>query len=77
MNTWRLLRLEAHNAFMNMAIDEAILQARLAGEVPDTLRFYRWNPSAVSIGRFQKIENEVNLEECKKHGVDVVRRMMQ
>ncbi len=60
---------------MNMALDEAILRARVAGSVPDTLRFYRWKPSAVSIGRFQKLENEVNLENCKKLGVEVVRRI--
>ncbi len=60
---------------MNMAIDEGILRSRVAEQVPNTLRFYRWKPSAVSIGRFQKIENEVNLENCRKLGVDVVRRM--
>jgi lipoate-protein ligase A len=60
---------------MNMAIDEAILRSRLAEEVPNTLRFYRWKPSAVSIGRFQKLENEVNFENCEKLGVGVVRRM--
>jgi len=58
-----------------MAIDEAILTARINGLVPNTLRFYCWNPSAVSIGKFQKIENEVNLENCRMHGVDVVRRI--
>lgn len=75
MNSWRLLKLETHNAFMNMAIDEAILKARIENLVPNTLRFYRWNPSAVSIGRFQSIENEVQLDNCRKHGVDVVRRI--
>jgi lipoate-protein ligase A len=60
---------------MNMAIDEAILNARIKGLVPNTVRFYRWNPSAVSIGKFQKIENEVYLENCLKQGVDVVRRI--
>jgi len=58
-----------------MAIDEAVLQARIAGKVPNTVRFYRWQPSAVSIGRFQNIENEVNLDNCRKQGVDVVRRI--
>ncbi len=75
MNTWRILKVEAFNAAMNMAIDEAILRCRVADEVPNTLRFYQWHPSAVSIGRFQKLENEVNLETCKKLGVDVVRRI--
>ena len=75
MNIWRILKIETYNAAMNMAIDEAILRSRVAGMVPNTLRFYRWTPSAISIGRFQKLENEVNLENCRDLGVDVVRRI--
>jgi lipoate-protein ligase A len=58
-----------------MAIDEAVLKARIADLVPNTLRLYRWKPSAVSIGRFQDIENEVQLDNCRKQGVDIVRRI--
>jgi lipoate-protein ligase A len=72
---WRLIKFETHDAFMNMAIDEAIFRARIENRVPDTLRFYRWKPSAVSIGRFQKVETEVQLGNCMKLGVDVVRRI--
>ena len=75
MTVWRLLKLETHDAFMNMAIDEAVLTARIKNLVPNTLRFYRWKPSAVSIGRFQNIQNEVLLDNCKEHGVSVVRRI--
>ncbi|MEM3666708.1 MAG: lipoate--protein ligase family protein [Candidatus Bathyarchaeia archaeon] len=75
MTSWRLLKFETHNAYMNMAIDEAILNARIKGLAPNTVRFYRWNPSAVSIGKFQKVANEVHLENCLNHGVDVVRRI--
>lgn len=75
MNTWRLLPLEVKDAFANMAIDEAILRARIVGIVPNTLRFYRWEPSAVSVGRFQDIFKEVNVENCRKFGVDFVRRI--
>ena len=75
MDTWRLLPLETHDAFMNMAIDEAILNARVAEQVPNTLRFYRWRPSAVSVGKNQTPENEVYLEACKQMAVDVVRRI--
>ena len=60
---------------MNMAIDEAILNVRVEGHVSNTLRFYRWKPSAVSIGKFQTVENEVRLENCRQAGVEVVRRM--
>ena len=60
---------------MNMAIDEAIFRARIEGLAPNTVRFYRWLPSAVSIGRFQKVENEVYIENCRRCGVDIVRRI--
>jgi len=75
MTAWRLLKLEVNNAFTNMAIDEAIVTARIKGLVPNTLRFYKWKPSAVSLGRFQDIFQEVHVDNCKKHGVDIVRRV--
>lgn len=58
-----------------MAIDEAILTARIAGQVPNTLRLYRWQPSAVSIGKNQNPEAEVYLDACERMAVDVVRRI--
>jgi len=75
MNAWRLLKLETNNAFMNMGVDEAILRARIIGKVPNTLRFFRWQPSAVSIGRFQQVDKEVHVKNCRKHQVDIVRRI--
>jgi lipoate-protein ligase A len=75
MTVWRLLKPKTYNAFTNMAIDEAIMKARIENHVQNTLRFYCWKPSAVSIGRFQNIEKEVQLDNCRKHGVDVVRRI--
>lgn len=58
-----------------MALDEAILSARIAEQVPNTLRFYRWQPSSVSVGKNQNPEAEVYLDACKRLGIDVVRRM--
>lgn len=75
MDRWRLLKLETENARTNMAVDEAIMKARIENKVPNTLRFYQWSPSAVSIGRFQKLENEIHVQNCKKYGVDIVRRI--
>lgn len=72
---WRLLRHGARSAPENMAIDEAILRHVGEGLSRPTLRFYRWYPSAVSIGYFQGIEQEVDLEACRHAGVDVVRRL--
>ena len=72
---WRLLRHGARSAAENMAIDEAILRHVGKGPSGPTLRFYRWDPSAVSIGYFQGIEQEVDLEACERAGMDVVRRL--
>ena len=72
---WRWLKFDVNSAYMNMAIDEAIMIARIKDKIPNTLRFYGWNPSAVSIGRFQTIQDEINLDSCKTFGVDVVRRI--
>ncbi|UCH71222.1 MAG: lipoate--protein ligase family protein [Candidatus Bathyarchaeota archaeon] len=75
MHSWRMVRLKVEDAFTNMAIDEAMLRARIEETVPNTIRFYRWRPSAVSIGRFQDIFQQVYLENCRQYGVDVVRRI--
>jgi len=71
---WRWVRTGFNDAFTNMAIDETILISRISGAVPNTIRFYRWTPSAVSLGFSQKVEKEVELEACKRLSVDLVRR---
>ncbi len=75
MFSWRLLKLSIADAYTNMAIDEAIMKTRIENRVNNTLRLYQWNPSAVSIGRFQILANEVHEEACRKQGVDIVRRI--
>jgi lipoyltransferase/lipoate-protein ligase len=72
---WRLIDMRIEDAPTQMAIDEAIALARLRYNTPNTIRLYRWNPSAVSIGYFQSLENEVNLDACREFGVDVIRRI--
>ena len=72
---WRLLKTEDETAFTNMAIDYAVLTASSTGKVPPTVRFYTWKPSAISIGYFQSLEEEVDTKMCKKLGVDYVRRI--
>jgi len=67
----RLIRDGYHPAGYNMALDEALL---ILNKEP-VLRTYSWDPSAVSIGYFQSIEQEVDLDAAKSMGVDVVRRI--
>jgi len=72
---WRMLPMRIDDAFMSMAIDETLLKLNAEGKTPNTVRFWRWLPSAVSIGCFQSVEREVDLGVAKKYGVDVVRRI--
>ena len=72
---WRLIRTGIFNAFENMAIDHVLLDGCHKDTAANTIRFYRWNPSAVSIGRFQHLEDEVDVDACKKLNVDIVRRI--
>ena len=71
--TWRLiLDAEAAGA-TNMAVDEAILNGVIDGTSLPTLRFFRWSPPCLSLGRNQSLA-EADLPACRADGVDVVRR---
>ncbi len=72
---WRVIGLEAHDAKTNMGIDEAVLEAVRDGHSLPTIRFYTWKPSAVSIGRFQSMHDEVNVDKCEELGIDRIRRI--
>jgi lipoate---protein ligase len=68
----RVLETGYNPATLNMAIDEALIEN--IGEAP-VLRIYGWRPAAISVGYFQSIKEEVDLEKCSQLGVDVVRRL--
>jgi lipoate-protein ligase A len=64
----------ADSAAFNMGLDEAILEETSAGSSAGCLRFYAWEPRAVSIGYFQGAREECDPEACVAEGVDLVRR---
>lgn len=71
---WRLLMDGPQDAAMNMAVDEAILIEHGRGNTPPTLRFYFWNIPTVSIGYFQDLEREIDVEACRRAGAGLIRR---
>lgn len=75
MITWRLLDTGPRNAAENMALDDAILEARARGLVPNTLRFLQFSPAAALVGYHQAVEQEVRLDYCHSHAIDVNRRL--
>lgn len=72
---WRVLELKSFSCYENMAIDEAISEGISNKTSEPTIRFYKWNPSAVSIGRFQSMEEEVNIKNCDNLNVQYLRRI--
>jgi len=74
VDEWRLLDLSYHDPYLNMAAEEAILQAVGAGQAPPTLRLWQ-NDNAVIIGYFQDAAAEADLEACRSLGTAVVRRI--
>jgi len=71
---WRLVEEQPYTASMNMAIDHAIYESVANGREKPTIRFYKWQNPSVSIGAYQDWK-EINLDACKKHRIDIVRRM--
>jgi lipoate-protein ligase A len=58
-----------------MGLDEALMETVSRGKSPPVLRLYGWKPPAVSVGYFQDLREEVDLEACRNRGIDVVRRI--
>ena len=71
---FRFIDTGRNNGAMNMAIDEALLIAQSEKGLPPAIRVYQFVPPTLSIGYFQSMENEVDLEHCKKKGFGYIRR---
>lgn len=73
--TWGFLDSGIHDAAINMAIDESLLNWHSEGRIPPTLRFYGWARPSLSIGQFQKAEKSIDFTGIEKHQCDFVRRL--
>ena len=70
--TWRLLDYSSADPKMDLAINEAIFRSRRENLTPNTLRLWQC-PATVIIGSGSSYKDDVNHEECRKHGVEVIR----
>ena len=66
----RLLPLEVRDGPGNMAADEVMLEAAVAGNA--SLRFYTWQPATLSLGYFQP--HSVRESDPRLHSLPFVRR---
>jgi Lipoate-protein ligase A len=72
---WQLVHSKAVTPAMHLALDEVLANEVGAGRRRPTLRIWEWDESAVVIGSFQSVKNEVDPEGAAKYGFDVVRRI--
>jgi lipoate-protein ligase A len=73
-SAWRLIRSGYLTGAMNMALDDALLQAVATGSSPPLLRLYRWRPATLTLGYAQSIDAGIDLAACRTAAIDVVRR---
>lgn len=71
---FRVLDTGVQEGRFNIALDQAMIEARQSGLIPDTFRFIRFPPTAL-IGRHQALSQEIDLDYCRAQGVGIVRRI--
>lgn len=60
---------------VQMALDEVLARQVAEGRRGPALRIWDWASSAIIIGSYQSLANEVDLEAAAAHGIEVVRRI--
>ncbi len=59
----------------NMAMDEALFRCFDPASSMPVLRLYGWTPPALSLGRFQKAADLLDLRKCARDNLTIVRRI--
>ncbi|MEJ3405340.1 biotin/lipoate A/B protein ligase family protein [Rathayibacter sp. YIM 133350] len=72
---WNIVHAKAVSPALHLALDEVLATEVGAGTREPTLRIWEWDQSAVVIGSFQSVKNEVDPEGAARYGYDVVRRI--
>jgi len=72
---WRLVRGPALDPYVQVALDQVLTERVAAGLRAPTLRFWEWDSSAIILGSFQSVRNEVDLEAAERYGIPIVRRI--
>lgn len=67
--------MQVHDGYWNMALDEMLLEEVSSRRSLPTLRFYKWKPSTISIGRNQSLTDEVDTQVAQSKGFNIVRRI--
>ena len=72
---WEILGPQIIPVAEQVALDEVLTRQIAKGTRRPTIRFWDWDESAVVIGSFQSLKNEVDMEQADHYGIKVVRRI--
>ncbi|CAN5233346.1 biotin/lipoate A/B protein ligase family protein [soil metagenome] len=72
---WQLIHGPAYPPPLQLALDQVLAEEVGAGRRKPTLRIWEWDQPGVVIGSFQSMKKEVDAENAKKYGIQVVRRI--
>lgn len=72
--TWNFINTGSHDPYYNMAMDESLLNFVSRGEIDPVVRFYTWNPATLSVGYFQRLKKEIDIDKVNEKGFGLVRR---
>jgi len=74
MGNWRLIIDTPRSGSFNMAADQVLLD--LCREYPEPVfRLYDWECPTLSLGKNEKLDSLLDLQECQNLSIPVVRRM--
>ena len=74
MRTWRLIKDIPRSGSFNMAADQVLLDKCVDNADP-VFRLYDWKCPTLSLGKNEKIDPLIDLQECQNLSIPVVRRM--
>ena len=74
MRTWRLINDIPRSGTFNMAADQFLLD-KCRDYAEPVFRLYDWECPTLSLGKNEKVDSLIDLQECQNLSIPVVRRM--
>jgi lipoate-protein ligase A len=74
LKRFRVIDTGVRDGRRQIAFDQALIDARKAGAIPDTIRFLRFPPTAL-VGRHQALSREIHVDYCAANGIGIARRI--
>ena len=74
--TWRFIDTDKIDGYYSAALFESTARHVSAGEVDETIFFWRVKSPVVYIGYHQYVEDEIREDYCTENGIQIIRRVL-